>query len=259
VVLDAHEYFPRLYDHLWSFRFFYQKYWDTICRDYLPRLDGMVTVCEGIAEEYQRNYGVECGIITNAPFREDCQPSPIHEPIRMIHHGSTIPSRRLENLIQLMDYLDDRFTLDLIIIQNIKSYYNKLRALSDGNSRITFRDPVPLSQIAITMNQYDIGLYPLPPICFNQHMALPNKIFEFIQARLAVAIWPSPEMARVVREHECGVVADDFTLEAMAAKLNSLSLEDIMRYKQNAHLAATVCCAETNREIFLQTVKQVLS
>jgi hypothetical protein len=30
-------------------------------------------------------------------------------------------------------------------------------------------------------------------------MALPNKFFEFIQARLAVAIWPSPEMSKITK------------------------------------------------------------
>ena len=116
-----------------------------------------------------------------------------------------------------------------------------------------------MPEIVSTLNAYDVGLYLMPPTSFNQKMSLPNKIFEYIQARLALAVWPSPEMARVVREHDCGVVADDFSLAAMAAKLNSLSPEDIMRYKQNSHRAASVCCAETNQEIFLQKVKHVLS
>jgi hypothetical protein len=33
---------------------------------------------------------------------------------------------------------------------------------------------------------------------------------EFIQARLAVAVDPSPEMARLVQRYGCGVVAPDF-------------------------------------------------
>jgi glycosyltransferase involved in cell wall biosynthesis len=257
VLLDAHEYFPRLFDR-WMFRFFDQHYWDYICREYLPKIDGMVTVCKGIAEEYRRNYSVTCGVITNAPFQEECKPSSVDQEIRLIHHGTTTPSRRVENMIQLMDHLEERFTLELILVNSNPAYYRKLRDMSRSHDRIQWREPVAMVQIVETLNPYDVGLYLMPPTSFNQKMSLPNKLFEFIQARLAVAIWPSPEMARVVREHDCGVVADDFTLESMADLLNSLSRKDITRYKQNAHQAATVCCAETNRGILLQKVKQVL-
>ncbi len=34
----------------------YQPYWDDICRRYLPRIDAMITVCQGIADEYARVY-----------------------------------------------------------------------------------------------------------------------------------------------------------------------------------------------------------
>ena len=258
VLLDAHEYQPRLYDY-WMFRFFYQKYWDYICKRYLPQIDGMVTVCSGIAEEYKRNYGVESGIITNAPFHEECEPSPTDQQIRLIHHGATIPSRRVENMIRLMDHLEERFTLDLILVNTKPGYLQKLQELSRSCGRIQWRDPVSMPQIVATLNAYDIGLYLMPPTSFNQKMSLPNKLFEFIQARLAVAIWPSPEMARVVREHDSGVVADDFTVAAMAEKLNSLSPEDIMNYKQNAHRAASVCCAESNRKVLLEIVDRLLA
>ena len=56
-------------------------------------------------------------------------------------------------------------------------------------------------------NDYDVGLYLLPPTNFNQRYALPNKFFEFIQGRLAIAIGPSPEMAKLVeRSNADGVI-----------------------------------------------------
>ena len=89
-------------------------------------------------------------------------------------------------------------------------------------------------------------------------MALPNKLFEFIQGRLAIAIWPSPEMARIVHEYKCGIVSEDFTIESIANRLNSLSVQDIMKFKQNSHTAADFLCAEKNREEFLSIVKKLM-
>ncbi len=257
--LDAHEYKPRHFDDDWFFQFFYGTYWDTLCRRYLPEADAMTTVCPGIAEEYEKNYSVRCEVITSAPFYEELAPSPTEaDRIRMIHHGGLHRSRRIENMIRLMDMLEDRFTLDLILINSNPRYYKELNHLARRHERIRWRDPVSMPEIARKIHEYDIGLFLLWPGAYNYRMALPNKFFEFIQARLAIAIWPSPEMARVVREYDCGVVADDFTVEAMAVKLNSLGPEDITRYKQNAHQAATGCCAEANRDILLKIVRRLL-
>jgi hypothetical protein len=130
--------------------------------------------------------------------------------------------------------------------------------LAKRSERVRIRKPLPMAEIAASINKYDIGLFLLPDVDFSYRMALPNKLFEFIQARLAVAIWPSPEMSRIVNKYECGVVADDFTLEAMAEKLNRITREQIMRFKENSHKAARFLCAETNRKLFLSLVHQLL-
>ena len=40
-----------------------------------------------------------------------------------------------------------------------------------------------VATIVRTINQFDLGVYLLPPVNFNSAHALPNKFFEFIQAR----------------------------------------------------------------------------
>jgi hypothetical protein len=259
LIFDAHEYEPRHFDDRWLFRFFFQKYRDYLFRQYLPKVDAMTAVCQGIAQEYNKVYGVKCGVLTNAPFYQSLQPSPVDsQDIRMIHHGGVNQSRKTESMIHLMNLLDERFSLDFMLVPNQPAYINKLKQISSKNPRIKFREPVPMLDIAKTINEYDIGLFLLSPRAFNYQMALPNKLFEFMQARLAVAIWPSPEMTRVVHETQCGIVAEDFTIEAMAKKLNSLSTEDIQRFKQNSHQAASIYCAENNCQILLDLVQRLI-
>ena len=259
VLLDAHEYEPRHFDDRWLFRFFFQEYWDYICRQYLPKVDAMMTVCPGIAEEYSKNYDVKCDVLTNAPFYESLLPSTVNSNrIRMIYHGGINKSRKIENMIYLMNLLDERFTLDFMLVANDNKYLNKLKKLASNQSKIKFRAPVPMPEISKTISQYDIGLYLLDSGGFNNRMALPNKLFEYIQGRLAVAIWPSPEMARIVKQYNCGVVSDEFTIESMAEVLNNLSTEDIQRFKQKSHQAASTLCAETNRQILLEKVQELI-
>ena len=88
--------------------------------------------------------------------------------------------------------------------------------------------------------------------------ALPNKFFEFIQARLAIAIGPSPEMARLVKQYNLGIVSQDFTPKSMAESLNSLTKEQIRQYKENANQTAKILNAEREGEKLLRILEEVL-
>ena len=87
--------------------------------------------------------------------------------------------------------------------------------------------------------QMATGLYILPPKSFNDEHALPNKFFDFIVAGLAVAISPNPCMASIVRQYGVGVVADDYTPEAMAAALQKLTPEKIAACRAASREART--------------------
>ena len=115
-----------------------------------------------------------------------------------------------------------------------------------------------MEQLVAFSAGYDVGLFLLPPTNFNYRMALPNKFFEFMQARLAIAIGPSPEMARIVRQFDCGLVADSFDPKELAGLLNACSHEDFDRMKDGADRAATVHNAEANEGLFLSMVEDLL-
>lgn len=260
VFLDAHEFTPREFDNDAIWRFVFQKFWDYICLRYLPNVSAMTSVCRGIAEEYSRLYGVECEVINNAPFFVDHGYSGVDgSRIRMVHHGGVYRSRKLENMISLMDNLDERFHLDFILVPNSDpQYFKELKKKACTKERISFRDPVPMTKIPYRLNEYDMGIYFLDPKGFNNRFALPNKFFEFIQARLGICIWPGPEMARIVEAHGLGIVSDQFSVESAAAQLNALTTEDILRFKQNSDKAAGVYCAEKNRDKLIGMVEKLI-
>ncbi|HEY9839990.1 MAG: glycosyltransferase family 4 protein [Candidatus Sericytochromatia bacterium] len=261
LLLDAHEYAPREYENFWTWRLINQPYVTRLCRLYLSQADAMTTICEGIAEEYARVFGIpKPGVITNAPaYLAELKPTPVDPGrIRIIHHGLAAPNRRLELMIELMDRLDSRFELDLMLVTFNQNYLAGLKAAAAHQPRIRFREPVPLPEIVPVLNAYDIGLFLLPPLSFNSLMTLPNKFFEFVQARLATVIGPSPEMARLVKHYDCGLIAPDFEPASMAELLNRLTPEQLSAYKLQSHRAAAELCAETNAEALLALVESLI-
>ena len=259
VLFDAHEYSPLEFEDRWFWRFFFASYVEYLCRRYVPRASRMVTVCQGIADRYAANYGVQCDVITNAPGHVPLPVRPTRDAtVQMVHHGAAIASRRTELMIDLMDHLEPRFTLDMVLVPGDASYIERLRRRAASNPRIRFLPPLPMDQLVTFCAGYDVGLFLLPPTNFNYRMALPNKFFEFVQARLAIAIGPSPEMARLVRQYDCGLIADNFDPRALAARLNDSTADDFDRMKRGADRAAAALNAEANEGRFVAMVEELL-
>jgi glycosyltransferase involved in cell wall biosynthesis len=156
-----------------------------------------------------------------------------------------------------MSFLDDRFELYLLLVGG-GEYVRELRAQARRDRRIQFPPPVAPNQIVETLNQYDVGIVLVPPTSTNILFALPNKLFEFIQARLVVAVGPSPEMARVVREHNVGVVSGDYAPKSMAKALASLTWDDIKRFKYNSHRVAEQLSFDVLKKRLASLVEHVI-
>lgn len=262
VLLDSHEYSPEEWGgRLWKFVF--SRYKDWQCKTYLPKVNSMSTVCQGIADKYMDNYGVNAFITLNAPNYLDITPSSIDaQCIHLVHHGAAQESRGLDTMIDMMALLDEKYVLHFYLMASSPSQLSYLEYLKDKTKsiggRIYFHDPVETAKISSEINQYDIGVYPLMPLSTNERFALPNKFFEFIQARLAVVIGPSIEMQKIVNEKQIGEVAKDFTAFSMAEVINNLTVENIVMYKDNSNKAAKALSFESQSPVFLEKIKGLL-
>jgi len=250
LLFDAHEYSPEEINDNFFWRIIFKDYRSYLLRKFLPQCDVMTTVSKGIAEKYKKEFNVLPTVITNAADYYDLTPT-IVDPgnIKLIHHGVADPDRKVENMIELMRFLDSRFSLDLMLVPLSQVYLKKLKYISREIKNVKFVDPVPTKEIVRKTNKYDIGLHIIEPKNYSDIYSLPNKFFEFIQARLAIAISPSPEMARIVNKYDLGVVATDFKPVTLAKFLNRLTPEKIQYYKNRSHKYAYELSSGRNAEI----------
>lgn len=253
VLFDAHEYAPRQFEDLWRWRLLHRPFREYLCRTYIPRTAAMLTVCDTIAAAYARDTGVEPRVIWNAPEFAALEPSrggADDGQVRLVHHGGAQRSRRLELMIDTLKALPPRFTLDFLLVPADPAYLQELRARAACRPGIRFLPPVPMRDLPRALNRYDAGIYILPPVNFNHQAALPNKFFEFVQARLAVGIGPSVEMKNLVERFGLGVVAEDFSPPALARALGGLDAGRIAAFKNRAHAAARELSAEVQEARF---------
>ena len=259
VLLDAREFYPRHYVDRPLWRLISQPEMDYLCEIYLHKCEGMITVSDGIAEEYKKRYRVNSQVVLSLPEFKELSPTPVRiDNIRIIHHGIASPSRRLDQMIEMMDHVDKRFSLDVMLVPQKSRYWDKLVEMASARTNVRIIPPVPMNEIVTFTHAYDIGLFLSASTTFNLKYALPNKLFEFVQARLAVAIGPSIEMRKIVEKYDCGVVSRDFEPESMAEVLNQLTSERVMYYKNQSHKASHELNAQTNTEKVRQIVRELV-
>lgn len=255
LVLNAHEYHPLEYEDRPKWGKTMQPFYENLYRVYLPQVDLFINVCESIRQKCIELCGKDSIIIPNASAYNPIVPKTTSSnPIKIIHHGLAISSRKIEEMIKMASILGKGYELHLMIAPADPIYYNHIVEIAKKEQNVFIKDTVPFKEIVPTINQYDIGLFLLPPTNFNYSIALPNKFFEFLQAKLCIAIGPSPEMKYLLEKYELGVVSDNFTPESLAKLIASLSFKQINRYKQNAVVAAKELGAESYNQLLLKSI-----
>lgn len=257
VIVDLHEYLPEVMAQYRRWRLLFQRGVVNLCREYLPRAAATLTTSEELAARYQRHFGISPIVNLNAPPFVQLSPTPVGSDIHIVHHGGAAPSRNILELIALMDRLQERFHLHLYLVGS-GEYYETVRQRALAHPRIHWHDPVPLTEIAGITNQYDIGIHLLSPCNLNHDLTIGNKFFEYIQARLAVAVWPTTSMCRLLKQYPVGFATPEPTSESMAAALNALTAEQIATFKQASDKAAPHFTAEASMRQIDLAVQQAL-
>jgi hypothetical protein len=265
VYLDAHEYSPKQFSSL-LWRLSIGRLYNWICKRWLTNVAMMSTVCDGISDLYGLHYGRRADLIVlNAPplqiaghLADPAQDS-FRDEIRLVHHGSAEPERRLEMMVSMLDFLDERFTLDLYLVDSDGRYALSLPTYCRNPARLRINPPVPMNGIVHALSRFDIGIFLLPPVNPNYQNALPNKFFEFMHAGLAVAIGPSPEMAAIVNLENIGVVAPTFEPASLAKCLNGLSWTQICQMRRNAWAARERYTSQAAEQAIAASVERALT
>jgi len=255
---DLHEYSPLLHEENPAWKRRISPYVSWVCRRYLPRVASATTVSRGLQREYAAQFGVHTELVTNAAPYADVAPSPVHDPIRLVHSGACLRNRALHETIAGVAEATG-VSLDLYLTPNDPRYLQELKDAAELTSgRVRVLDPVPYAQLGETLRGYDVGVHVLAPTNFNNRWALPNKLFDYVQARLGVLIGPTPEMAEFVTEHGIGVVAGGFGAQDIAQALGALTPDDVSGFKRAAAACASEVSAQTQTRVWRSAVERLV-
>lgn len=261
---DLHEWAPEERTHVLSWKLLVSPFMRWICAEYLTKVDAATTINDSIARMYI-DFGIRPTIVRNAiAHRADLKPSDADpEKIRLVHSGGAVPGRNIEAIVEAVDLLGDGYSLDLYLIPSREgdTYWRDLMRRIEDSPRTTLHSAVSPSELPDALNAHDLGVFVLPPLTPNHRHMLPNKFFDFVQARLGMVFGPSVETDRLISKHRLGVVTDGYSAEGIVQAVRELSRDDIAAFKRAADAAAEVLSSEadiaTERDILQLLVRGV--
>lgn len=248
VYADMHEWAAEERATILSWRLLVGPYFEALCKKYLPRAAAVTSVSSGLAGLYRDRYGVATEVVRSAADFQDLAPTPVDpRTIRLVHSGTADAERNIVELIDAVNQLGDGFTLDLYLLEVPGGHLDVIRKKAASSPRVTVHPPVPPDTLPRVLNQYDLGvfLYPLKTLSHLYH--LPNKFFDYVQARLGLVFSPAPEIDAHIGEYGLGLITADTTADALVDALRDVTVDDVTRYKKAANRAARTLSSERDR------------
>ncbi len=260
LVYDSHEYFTEVAELVARPK--KQAAWKHIERYCFPKLKNVFTVSESIASIYKDEYGIDVKVVRNIPLQRPYEIKktkkelglPEDKFILLIQGTGINLHRGSEELIESMLYIENAL---LLIIGNgtaINNLKEKTKSFS-LEDKISFMNRMQFEELYNYTVHADIGFSLDKDVGINHRYALPNKLFDFIRARIPLIVSDLVEIKKIIEHYDIGVVLPDTNPETIAYYTNTLLKNKDKRnlLKNNTIRASEELCWE-NEEITLKSV-----
>jgi hypothetical protein len=152
----------------------------------------------------------------------------------------------------------DNVTLDLMLIPTDKKYYGELLALAQETDNVRIVSPIQLDEVATVLSGYSAGVVAIPPTNYNYANCLPNKFFQYIQARLPVISTPIPEVKQIIEQYQIGWVSSSFTTRSLQEVILTASKTFSTINSKKYESVARLMSRETDDLVRIEIVKKLL-
>jgi hypothetical protein len=241
---DSHEFAISEYEERFAWRLLQRPIVALIERNLIARAVAVSTVSPGISAALKQLYGLdeEPMTVMNAPFHVASPFRPTSEPGRVLYHGGVTPGRGLEATIESVPLWAGGRTLTIRgpADPDYRAQLEAIIARCGVKDRVTLDPPIPMTALVEAAREFDIGILALPNHSRQNRFALPNKLFEYAMAGLALCMSDLPEMSALMRRFDMGTTIRAVTPAAIATAVNSLTTARIDASKRNALEAAKV-------------------
>ncbi len=227
ILYDSHELFPEIPELI--NKPFVKKCWSRLESWILPKLKNTYTVCNSIADFYDNKYNTHFKTILNLPIKREIElgqfPFKTKGKKIIIYQGAVNIGRGLELIIDTMEFLENCILVVIGSGDIYKELVKKVDLKNLGN-RIHFLGKISPSELHKLTPLANLGLSIEEDLGLNYRFALPNKIFDYIQAEVPVLVSNLPEMKMISINYKVGEIVKNRKPIELAKQIEGLIEKD---------------------------------
>ena len=246
----------------------------------IRRVDIAMMVGDKIADEVQEIYNLQTRptVIRNIPPYWHLEPEKSavirkeflkslmlsDSGFLMMYHGAIMRGRGIECAIRVLELLPDDVGLVIMGDDSNLGMVEGLRELAKKmgvERRVLFRSAVPIQVLKDYIGAVDVEMVLIEgKTCRSYAYSLPNKFFESIQACVPMICSDLPEMGKLVRQYDIGLLVNEddekSVVEAVLKLRNDEGLYD--RLRSNVAKAKEELCWEKENLILKKAIQEMV-
>ncbi|MFK5959170.1 MAG: glycosyltransferase [Lutibacter sp.] len=251
LVFDSHE----LFSELPSIRGRYsQKVWRFLENWLVPKQKYFFTVSGSIANWFYENYGVKPLVLKNFPRYKN---TPFKEAQHkyILYQGSLNKGRGLLALIKAMQTIE--IPLKIAGEGPYKSKIEKkIIELKLENKVLLLGNLDPEKLVLITQNA-TLGISLEEDLGLSYRYSLPNKLFDYIQAKTPVLATYLPEIKNVVESYKVGEIIEDHSPKNIVKGISKILENGKYYYQLNLEEASKELIWENQEKMLLSFFRNI--
>ncbi|QNA46798.1 glycosyltransferase [Lacibacter sediminis] len=265
-VYDAHELFCEMKEIIT--RPSRYKMWKWIEQFAVPKFKHGYTVCEPIADEFEKMYGVKYEVVRNVPFekkskiqipRDKEQETSNYKPQTfLLYQGAVNEGRSFETLIPAMKHVE--VPLHIYGDGNFMEQTKKLIKANHLQDKVLLKGKIKPAELKeITETAY-AGITLFENNGLSNYLSLANRFFDYIQAGTPQLCVDYPAYRQINDRFGIALLIPDTTEESISKGLNLLLTDAVLyaQLKENCKQAAAILNWQEEEKILIQFYKKLL-
>ncbi len=256
LVWDSHEIFTEMpsVTGRWV-----QGIWRLIEKSIVPKLRFIMTANDSYADWFEAKYAVaDTVVVRNYPFKVPTPENlPENNPKIILYQGAINFSRGIDRMIEAMPYIDGaefHIAGKGPFLEKCKKLVKQLEI----ENKVKFLGNLHPDELKKVTEKADVGLSIEENNGLSYYYSLPNKISDYIQARVPVVTSDFPEMKKIVEKYGVGELISSHEPFHLAKKVKIVLEKGRTSYLPELEIAAQDLCWENEMPKVLNLYQKVI-
>lgn len=251
LVFDSHELFSELPSIQGRYS---QKVWKILEKWLVPKQKNFITVSNSIANWFKKNYNVNPLVIKNLPTSKN-NPFTESKNNYILYQGALNKGRGLLALIEAMQKIN--IPLKIAGDGPFKSEIQKKIIEFKVEDKVKLIGNIQPEYLFTITQKATLGISLEEDLGLSYRYSLPNKLFDYIQAKTPVVATYLPEIKQVVKNYKIGEIIKNHSPNEIAKAINKVLKNGKYFYQIPLEKAAKELIWENQEPIISRIFKNI--